>query len=122
MDPGTLGRVSFSLVPVFDRVDRAPAPGPWRTAAACADPGLDPEIREVFTTEAPTWSDADADALAVCANCPVLADCAGYARRVRGLVGIWGGRRRGRRDTGTPEPDGGTSSASGTRPGDSLRR
>ncbi len=97
--PGTLRLVSHSLVPVLDRVDRAPAPGPWRADAACADPGLDSDVRETFTTEAPTWSDPDA--LAVCAGCPVLADCAAYARRVRGLVGIWGGRRRGRRDPGT---------------------
>lgn len=100
MGPGRVARVSLPLVPVLDRVDRTPAPGRWRTAAACADPGLDLLVREVFTTEVPTWSDPEA--VAVCTGCPVLADCAGYASRARGLVGIWGGRRRGPRATTAP--------------------
>lgn len=77
-------------VPVMDRVDRDPAPVRWRNTAACADPGLDLQVREVFTTEASTT--ADPDAVALCAGCPVLVDCAGYTARARGLVGIWSGR------------------------------
>lgn len=100
MGPATLARVSFFSVPVMDRVDHAPAPGPWRTnAAACADPALDPTVREVFTTETPT--DFDPAAVAVCAGCAVGTNCDTYAAPIRGLIGIWGGHRRGLRPTGT---------------------
>ena len=68
-------------------------PGPWVTRAACADPGVDPVVREVFTADAGSaW---DQPAAAVCDRCPVLADCAAYAGSIRYLTGIWGGRRRG---------------------------
>lgn len=75
----------------------ARAPQRWMAAAACARYGLDPAFRNTFTTDDPTvW---DTDAVSVCAGCPVLTDCADYARRVHPPAGIWGGRRRGlRRD------------------------
>lgn len=83
----------------------ASAPGRWTTQAACAEPGLPSDLRTVFTTDAATaW---DKYAQSVCSSCPVLDDCAAYARRVRGLVGIWGGRRRSSGSTRGPffEPD-----------------
>ena len=61
--------------------------------AACAEPGLDPAFRAVFTTDEAT--DFDDDARQLCAGCPVSTSCAAHALGVQHLAGIWGGRRRG---------------------------
>jgi WhiB family redox-sensing transcriptional regulator len=66
----------------------------WTARAACR--GVDTEI--FF----PTTSDEEAEALAICAECPVRAQCLEYALRGRESNGIWGGttpeqRRRIRR-------------------------
>jgi WhiB family redox-sensing transcriptional regulator len=58
---------------------------PWRTEAACRgaamslffpDPGADVAVRE---------------AKAICARCPVMAECRAHALRSPGERGIWGG-------------------------------
>jgi WhiB family transcriptional regulator, redox-sensing transcriptional regulator len=66
----------------------------WTARAACR--GLDTEIFY------PATSEEEAEALAVCATCPVRAQCLEYALRNREANGIWGGttpegRRRLRR-------------------------
>lgn len=67
------------------------APGPWTTQAACADPGLDPLVRLIFTTD--DWTPFDSDATNVCRHCPVQPDCAHYAATAQPVTGIWGGWR-----------------------------
>jgi hypothetical protein len=72
---------------------RYPAPGPWVLEAACA--GMD-----VSAFVNPLNADAAARARAVCADCPVLADCDDYALTAH-TWGVWGGQlRRG----GNPQP------------------
>ena len=73
-------------------VREAASPGQWGQAAGCAQPGLDPVLREVFTTDTSTpW---DGDAVRVCRGCPVRAACTSYAATIRPDAGIWGGWRR----------------------------
>ena len=69
--------------------------GPWTEQAACR--GIDTEI---FYPTAPA---EEAEALSICATCPVRAQCLDYAIRNRETSGIWGGttpeeRRRRRRE------------------------
>ncbi len=56
---------------------------PWMVFAACrnADP-------LVFF---PTTRDGVDEALAICATCPVRADCLDYAVEARERFGVWGG-------------------------------
>ena len=63
--------------------------------AACARAGIDPVLRDVFTTELPTPDDGAA--VAVCQSCPVRAECAAYAGTLSVSVGIWAGQRAGGR-------------------------
>ena len=69
--------------------------GRWTDRAACR--GTDTEI--FF----PANADEEAEALSICATCPVRAQCLDYAVRNRETYGIWGGttpeqRRRIRRE------------------------
>ena len=71
-------------------------PGPnadlwdWQLDSACR--GTDPAL--FFHPEGergPSRSARDAAAKAVCATCPVLAQCRAHALRVREPYGVWGG-------------------------------
>ena len=69
--------------------------GTWTDQAACR--GTDTEI--FF----PANADEEAEALSICATCPVRAQCLEYAVRNKEIYGIWGGttpdqRRRIRRE------------------------
>ena len=69
--------------------------GAWTNQAACR--GTDTEIFY------PVTSDEEAEALSICATCPVRAQCLDDALRNRETYGIWGGttpeqRRRIRRE------------------------
>jgi WhiB family redox-sensing transcriptional regulator len=69
--------------------------GAWTDQAACR--GTETEI--FF----PATPDEEAEALSICATCPVRAQCLDYAVRNRETYGIWGGttpeqRRRMRRE------------------------
>ena len=55
----------------------------WSTRAACK--GLDPSI-----FYPPTDEEAD-EAKAICATCPVQADCLEHAIELREKNGVWGG-------------------------------
>jgi len=55
----------------------------WTARAACRD--LDTEIFY------PATADDEAEALAICATCPVRAQCLDQALRDREQHGIWGG-------------------------------
>jgi len=67
-------------------------PGEWGRTAGCAAAGLDPVLREVFTTDSRTpW---DGAAVKVCRACPVRAACTAYAATIHPDAGIWGGWRR----------------------------
>jgi len=67
--------------------------GRWSRDAACARPGVDPALRDVFTTDHPTLDDTAA--VAVCRSCcPVCTQCAAYAANLPIAVGIRGGHRR----------------------------
>ena len=65
--------------------------GAWTDQAACR--GTDTEI--FF----PANADEEAEALSICATCPVRAQCLEYAVRNKEIYGIWGGttpeQRRG---------------------------
>jgi WhiB family redox-sensing transcriptional regulator len=69
--------------------------GAWTAQAACR--GTDTEIFY------PVTPDEEAEALSICATCPVRAQCLDDAIRNREIYGIWGGttpeqRRRIRRE------------------------
>ena len=69
--------------------------GAWTQEAACR--GTDTEIFY------PVTQDEEAEALSICATCPVRAQCLDYAIRNREAYGVWGGmtpeqRRRIRRE------------------------
>ncbi len=86
------GPIAGEAGTTFRRVGGAAPPGEWGRAAGCAQPGVDPVLREVFTTDASTpW---DGDAVRVCRACPVRAACTAYAATIHPDAGIWGGWRR----------------------------
>jgi WhiB family redox-sensing transcriptional regulator len=71
----------------------------WQTEAACR--GLDPDL--FF----PVWGASATEAKAVCATCPVAAECLEFALANGEHFGIWGGvperqRRTMRRDRHVP--------------------
>lgn len=68
----------------------------WKDQAACAAPGVDPEI--FF----PLKGGTNRPAKAVCGDCPVRLECLNDAMRHQERYGVWGGmsereRRRLRR-------------------------
>ena len=63
-----------------------PAPGPWISRAACAN-----EPTDLFFPEDGAETEL---AKAICAGCPVRAECIGYAVAIPSLDGIWGGLTR----------------------------
>ena len=76
--------------------DVARLPGPnadlwdWQMRAACR--GEDPSL--FFHPEGergPAREGRDAAAKAVCATCPVIAQCAAHSLKVREPYGVWGG-------------------------------
>ncbi len=68
-------------------------PASWMARAACL--GQDPEL--FFPSES---DDTRAEAaLAICATCPVQAECAAYARQLKVSDGVWGGTTKGRKRT-----------------------
>jgi WhiB family redox-sensing transcriptional regulator len=71
-------------------LEEAPFPGAWSARGACRRVPT-----EVFF---PTRGEDVGAARAVCAACPVLADCRAYALAVPGLKGIWGGLSERERD------------------------
>jgi WhiB family redox-sensing transcriptional regulator len=66
----------------------------WRSAAACrsSDPDLFFPVSSAGTAQREI-----AEALAVCARCPVQAHCREFALRTRQQHGIWGGMTEGER-------------------------
>lgn len=62
----------------------------WTEYAACREPGIDPEL--FFpVSESGLAVRQVATAKAVCARCPVAADCRAWALRAAEPSGIWGG-------------------------------
>lgn len=62
----------------------------WMERAACRDQGIDPEL--FFpVSESGSAVPQIAAAQAVCARCPVAADCLASALRAGEPSGIWGG-------------------------------
>lgn len=57
----------------------------WAARGSCR--GADPEL---FFPDAP-FPDQEARAKAICATCPVIAECRAYAVRAGESEGIWGG-------------------------------
>ncbi len=69
--------------PVYDLWD-------WQFTGACRD--ADPTL--FFHPEGergPARRNRDAEALLVCAGCPVLVQCRAHSLRVREPYGVWGG-------------------------------
>ena len=71
-------------------------PGPvadvwsWQVLGACR--GLDVErFYHPDGERGPSRSERERAAKAVCASCPVIAECAAHALRTREPYGIWGG-------------------------------
>ena len=60
----------------------------WRHRARCRD--VDPELFFPVGTTGPAEAQVQA-AKAICANCPVKAECLAWALRVGEPDGIWGG-------------------------------
>jgi WhiB family redox-sensing transcriptional regulator len=70
----------------------------WTDRAACREPGIDPELFFPVSESGPAvWQVAAAKA--VCARCPVTADCLSWAMRAGEADGIWGGTTPGERRT-----------------------
>lgn len=62
----------------------------WFADSACRQPGVDPEL--FFPVgEAGLASRQIAEAKAICARCPVAAQCRDWALRTGETDGIWGG-------------------------------
>ena len=63
---------------------------PWRHRAACRD--VDSTV--FFSPDpegAPAREAREAEAKAICARCPVIRECAGYALIAGERYGVWGG-------------------------------
>ena len=77
---------------------------PWMDEAACAQPGVDPDL---WFPQHHAWLTSAAQAIAICNRCPVQAECLEHALTEPHVAdGIWGGltgdeirslRRRARR-------------------------
>ena len=93
------GRIPRTDVPGQPKVSRFPAaPKPesednWRNRAACRN--VDPEI--FFAVGVGLGAErATAEAKAICASCPVIADCAEFLKHMRATLpgsvdGVWAG-------------------------------
>jgi WhiB family redox-sensing transcriptional regulator len=71
--------------------DLIPNRPPWMRNAACRGRGLD-----VFFDDDPARADA---ARAICADCPVRAECLEFALADRSVTGIWAGTDDAQRRT-----------------------
>jgi WhiB family redox-sensing transcriptional regulator len=60
----------------------------WRAVAACRT--TDPELFFPISTSGPAQTQL-ARAKAVCARCPVRAECLAFALTTRQVHGVWGG-------------------------------
>lgn len=67
-------------------------------ALMASDPACRDDARFVDDGRSAT---ANRDLASVCASCPILAECRAYARAAprHAIVGFWGGRRRGTRQS-----------------------
>ncbi|MGH8906947.1 MAG: WhiB family transcriptional regulator [Egibacteraceae bacterium] len=70
------------------RSEAAAVIGHWRTKAACLDE--DPELFFPIGITGPAIEQAER-AKAVCARCPVAAQCLGWALETGQDAGVWGG-------------------------------
>ncbi|MFB4318175.1 WhiB family transcriptional regulator [Actinomadura sp. 21ATH] len=61
----------------------------WSDQAICR--GADPDLFFPIGYSAPILREQERAAKAICANCPVTADCLSWALRVGEPDGIWGG-------------------------------
>lgn len=68
----------------------------WRDQAACI--GLDPELFFPIGASGPTLLQVE-EAKAVCARCPVVAECLDRAIHGHEAFGVWGGMDEGERRT-----------------------
>lgn len=68
----------------------------WRTRGACRDE--DPELFFPVAMSGPAL-DQISRAKAVCARCPVRAECLAWALSTRQSVGVWGGLTEDERRT-----------------------
>lgn len=102
-------------------LDEVPHPGPWARAGRCRVPGAG---RLFF----PQRGEGTEEAKAVCAGCPVKAECLAYALPHHDLVGIWGGTsgRERREMRGDPEqldePEPSAAAGAGCSPRGTLMR
>ena len=62
----------------------------WTERAACHEPGVDPELFFPVSESGLAAGEAAA-AKAICARCPVAAECLAWALRAGEPAGIWGG-------------------------------
>lgn len=81
----------------------------WRARAVCRDE--DPEL--FFPAE--TDIAGREAAQAICARCPVQAECGALGRRLRAKDGVWGGQYRGKLQAGRGRPPAACGTPSGYR-------
>ena len=75
----------------------------WLDRAACAEVG--PGLWDDQSTEGARQKERrEESAKAICAKCPVIAECLAHAIGARMRGGIWGGLTEAERDAGTPTP------------------
>lgn len=75
--------------------------GPWREQAACADLVRRGLAKTSWWYPGKSENRLAEKAKAVCARCPVIDDCKGYAVATSEKHGIWGGLNEERRRTPT---------------------
>ena len=63
----------------------------WRNRAACDGQG------DLFFPTQANGTDQVRRAIAICHQCPVIAECGAYADTLDVKVGVWGGRNHARR-------------------------
>jgi WhiB family redox-sensing transcriptional regulator len=83
--------VPITKTRVPDRLNSGwPVSGRWAQQGACRAPGVDPDLFFPVGVRGPALLQITA-AKAVCARCPVTADCLAAAMRSPEAAGIWGG-------------------------------
>jgi WhiB family redox-sensing transcriptional regulator len=94
-------RSDRSAAPAAELSTAKPSPRSWIDLAACRD--VDPEIFFPISTTGAALGQIH-EAQAICARCPVAADCLDWALRIGQDNGVWGGttpeERRALRTTG----------------------